>query len=101
MEPSQFEKLEEKVTMALKVIKDLKAQKQSLIDELNESKEKVSELESKTLQQDEDLARLKSDFSQKTDNMAKAGGRIQDLISKLDEENLETLLEKETLTGGD
>ena len=94
MEQSQFEKLEEKITMALEVIKDLKAQKQLLTEELNSANEKMKELESRTLQQDEDIARLKSDFSQKTDNMSKAGERIQNLISKLDEENLESLLEK-------
>ena len=91
MEQSQFEKLEEKVSRVLEVIKDLKAQKQSLSEELNAAKEKIKELESKTPKQNEDLTRLRSELSAKADNMAKAGEKIQNLITKLENENLEAL----------
>ena len=92
MESEQFEKLEEKVEMALKVISDLRQLKITLNDELDYAKERISELELKNEELEKTKSDIENSLTEKSSSMANAGEKIQNLIAKLEAENLEQVV---------
>ena len=92
MVSTQFEKLEEKIHLALEVIENLKNQKQTLKDELSNAEIKIEDLNLTIGQKDAELNQIQGEMSEKTSNINQASEKIQGLISKLEQENLEAIL---------
>ncbi len=93
METAQFEKLEEKINLALKVITELKQEKQLLNEELSNTNNRITELEGQLTQKTEEFNQLQTENEQKGSNMNEAAERIQNLINRLEQENLEQLIQ--------
>jgi chromosome segregation ATPase len=92
MEPIQFDKLEDKINTVLSVINELKTKNGSLSEELNNSKQTIQQLEEANKKQEEEIELLKLETTEKTGNMSEVKDKIEQIISKLDKENLEEML---------
>ncbi len=93
MVSAEFEILEEKIILALNVIKDLKGKNDSLANELKGIKDSSDNLNQQLSAKNEEIARLQSELEDKTNNMVLAGEKVQSLIEKLNEEHLEEVLQ--------
>lgn len=84
MDLSQFDALAQKVELAVSVIEDLKRQQEALKAELHNSLEKAGNLEKLVAERDEELANLRNDLSDKSDNLNMAGEKIRDMVNRLE-----------------
>lgn len=89
MEANQFEKLEEKIGLALRAIQELKRENGRLNDELKVSQEQVGLLRESLNQKERELSDLQSQSHETSQRMEFAGSKLQDLISRLDAETLD------------
>jgi len=92
METPQFEKLEERINLALDAINNLKSKNKVLEEQLNTSNGESENFGQILSQKDEELAQLQEEVQNKTIKMTQAGERVDSLLAKLEEENLEQIL---------
>ena len=93
MESAQFEKLEEKVELAIRIIADLKQSKQALEEEIERSNLRNSELEKQNEELTQNKGELENTLSEKSSTLANADEKVQNLIAKLEAENLEEIFQ--------
>lgn len=94
MEAVEFETLVEKVEQALSLIEGLKSEKEglqserdALQSELHQAQEnlgKMGTLETAVAAKDEELESLRRDLGVRSENMAQAGNRVRDLVTRLE-----------------
>jgi len=84
MASGEFEALAKKVDQAVERIEELKQTRDGLQLELKASLERAGSLEKDLAGKHEEIAGLRKDLEQKTENMSMAGERIRGLVSRLD-----------------
>jgi|GEM_PF-6571746 len=89
MDSTQFDKLEEKIGLALRAIQDLKRENARLQSELQVNQEQVHLLRESLGRKEQELEMAQSHSQEHSHKMEMASSKLQDLISKLESESLE------------
>lgn len=84
MDFSQFDALASKVEHAVSTIDGLKQEREHLKTELHSALEKAGNLEKSLAAKEEELAVLRNEINNKSDNINRVGERIRDLVGRLD-----------------
>ena len=84
MDLSQFESLAQKVEVAVSRIGELQHEREILKSELHAALEKAGNLEKAVAQRDEELAALRNELNQKSDNINRVGEKIRDMVVRLE-----------------
>ena len=84
MASGEFEALAKKVDQAVERIEELKQSRDGLQTDLKASLERAGSLEKDLAGKDEEIAGLRRELEQKTENISMAGERIRGLVSRLD-----------------
>ena len=84
MDFSQFDALASKVEHAVSTIDGLKQEREHLKTELHTALEMAGNLEKRLLEKEEELAVLRNEVNNKSDNINRVGERIRDLVGRLD-----------------
>jgi chromosome segregation ATPase len=91
MESAQFDSLAAKVELAVSRLESLKGERDGLLAELAEMREKLEQAEARAAGLETDLTAknaeiegLRQDLEQRSENMTQAGDRVRDLVSRLE-----------------
>lgn len=84
MDFTQFETLSQKVEHAVALIEELKRERDGLKTELHAALEKAGHFEKVLAERDEEIARMRGDLDQKSENIHVAGERIRDMMTRLE-----------------
>ncbi len=84
MDFSQFEALSAKVEHAIRVIEELKQEREALRTELHSALEARGNLEKELSQREEEFNQLREELSSKSDNIHQAGEKVRDIVNRLE-----------------
>ncbi len=84
MDFSQFEALSAKVEQAIRVIEELKQEREALKTELHSALEARGNLEKEVAQHQEEFHQLREELSSKSDNIHQAGEKVRDIVNRLE-----------------
>ena len=85
MATGEFETLAKKVEQAVAKIEELRHSRDGLQSELHKALEHAGNLEKEMAARNEEIAELRRDLEQKSENMSMAGERIRGLVTRLEE----------------
>jgi len=84
MDFTQFDALAQKVERTLSIIEEMKREREEMNSQLHLALERAGNLEKAMSEKDEELASLRNELNQKSDNINMAGERIRDMVSRLE-----------------